>query len=87
MNDAKNKGACGASCSDAVLGAELYRHEKTGGVYEVICNATAEATGELLVVYRNIETGARWARPAAEFNDGRFTRLVLNAKVSGASDD
>lgn len=54
---------------------ELYRHNKTGGVYEAICNAHMEETGDLMVVYRNIETGERWIRPAAQFNDGRFTRL------------
>ena len=32
---------------------ELYRHKKTGGIYSVICNATDEKTGELLIVYRN----------------------------------
>lgn len=58
------------------LGPELYRHDKTGGVYEVICNATTESTGELLVIYRNTATGERWARPATEFNDGRFVRLI-----------
>lgn len=57
--------------------AELYRHDKTGGVYEVICNATHESTGEMMVVYRNQATGERWARPAAEFNDGRFTRIKV----------
>lgn len=55
---------------------EFYRHIKTGGIYEAICNANAEATGELLVVYRNTKTGERWARPAAEFNDGRFERIT-----------
>lgn len=79
MNQNQGKDARGASRLHAMLGAELYRHEKTGGVYEVICNANAEATGELLVIYRNTETGERWARPAEEFNDGRFTRLVPNA--------
>lgn len=44
---------------------EVYRHKKTGGIYAVVCNATGESDGVLLVVYRNIETGDRWARPAS----------------------
>lgn len=55
---------------------EIYRHRKTGGIYGVICNATRENDGELLVVYRNMETGDRWVRPASEFNDGRFERVA-----------
>lgn len=58
------------------MGPELYRHKKTGGIYEVICNAHIEATLELAVVYRNTVTGERWVRPAAEFNDGRFERVT-----------
>ena len=52
----------------------LYRHKKTAGIYEVICDATRETDGELMVVYRNTATGERWVRPATEFNDGRFER-------------
>ncbi len=52
---------------------ELYRHAETGGIYEVICNAYDESTKELMVVYRNVENGVPWVKPAKEFNDGRFT--------------
>ena len=55
---------------------EVYRHKKTGGIYGVVCNATRESDGELLVVYRNVATGERWVRPASEFNDGRFERVA-----------
>ncbi len=55
---------------------EIYRHKKTGGIYGVLCNATRESDGVLLVVYRNLDTGERWARPADEFNDGRFERVA-----------
>lgn len=65
---------------------ELYLHIKTGGVYEVLCNARAEASSVLLVVYRNVETGERWARPAAEFNDGRFVRAG-GLQMDGAQQD
>lgn len=56
---------------------ETYRHIKTGGIYVVMCNATRESDGELMVVYRNVDTGDRWVRPASEFNDGRFERVNL----------
>ncbi|MBF0350920.1 MAG: hypothetical protein HQM11_07790 [SAR324 cluster bacterium] len=60
---------------------ELYRHKKTDGIYEVICNAYIEATfddtHELVVVYRNTVTGERWVRLASEFNDGRFERITI----------
>ena len=55
---------------------ETYRHVKTNGVYEVICNARNEKSLETMVVYRKVDTGERWVRPAAEFNDGRFVRLT-----------
>lgn len=54
---------------------ELYQHVNTGEIYEVICNANNEATGEPLIVYRNVIDGFRWVRPAKEFNDGRFSRI------------
>ena len=60
---------------DMAIHQEIYRHRKTGGIYGVICNATRESDGELLVVYRNVETGDRWVRLASEFNDGRFERI------------
>ena len=62
--------------SQADARQEVYRHRKTGGIYGVVCNATRESDGELLVVYRNVETGERWVRPASEFNDGRFERVA-----------
>lgn len=55
---------------------EVFRHKKSGGIYGVVCNATRESDGVLLVVYRNLETGDRWVRPAEEFNDGRFERVA-----------
>lgn len=56
---------------------EFCRHVKTGGVYEVICNAQDEHDRDrTMVVYRNVETGERWVRPASEFNDGRFVPIA-----------
>lgn len=62
----------------ANVGQEIFRHKKTGGIYAVVCNAASESDGALMVVYRNVDTGERWVRPAAEFNDGRFVQLTWN---------
>lgn len=56
-------------------GIEMYRHKKTGGIYEVICNATRESDGALMVVYRNTETGERWIMDSDEFVGGKFERV------------
>lgn len=50
----------------------IYRHVKTGGLYEFICYAKHESTGEVMAIYKSLETGYKWARPESEFNDGRF---------------
>ena len=57
-----------------------WRHKKRGTTYTVIARASLQDAGGLaregceLVVYRG-EDGAVWARPAAEFLDGRFERI------------
>lgn len=51
---------------------ELYRHRK-GGLYKLVTRARMEATGVEVVVYRSVETGETWVRPAAEF-DERFRK-------------
>ena len=43
-----------------------YRHYK-GGRYEVIARATHSESKEELVVYRSLEDGQVWARPAGMF--------------------
>ena len=50
----------------------LYRHVKTGRLYRYLLQARLEGTGEDMVVYQSINTGAFWVRPASEFFDGRF---------------
>jgi len=60
----------------------LWRHVKTGGIYESLMVALRESDRAPLIVYRNVETGQVWARPATEFNDGRF---VLHARADTAS--
>jgi hypothetical protein len=57
------------------LPGEVWRHVKTGGRYLVICMALEEASETPVVVYRDMEKGATWARPAREFMDGRFEKL------------
>ena len=44
---------------------QRYRHYK-GGVYEVVCEATLEADGTPVMVYRGVD-GATWVRPRAAF--------------------
>lgn len=51
----------------------IYKHVKSGGDYSLLLNARIEATCEHVVVYRGVEQGDIWVRPASEFFDGRFT--------------
>lgn len=50
----------------------VLQHVKSGGFYEVMGPAKLEATGQELTIYRSMKDGAVWARPTAEFADGRF---------------
>lgn len=55
----------------------IYKHVKTGGLYQVIeWNAKQEATLDEVVVYRNLASGLVWVRPYVEFLDGRFKCLT-----------
>jgi hypothetical protein len=47
---------------------ELYRHYK-GGLYEKLHDATHSETQEPVVVYRSVETGRVWVRPAAMWSE------------------
>lgn len=51
---------------------KVFRHVRSGGIYEVLHAASLEATLEPVVVYRSCSDGSVWVRPAAEFSDGRF---------------
>ena len=53
---------------------QIYKHLKTGGLYQKITEAYIEASGETerVVVYKSLENGQTWTRPKAEFEDGRF---------------
>lgn len=50
----------------------LYRHKKTGTLYRILIEATNESDLTALIVYISLVNGKIWARPAAEFFDGRF---------------
>jgi hypothetical protein len=56
-----------------------HRHRGRGSFYTMIGVAEVQTSqpineGEALVVYMG-EDGKRWARPQAEFEDGRFEKL------------
>ena len=46
----------------------VYRHFK-GGVYEAVAVASHSETLEPMVVYRNVESGQYWVRPASMWNE------------------
>jgi hypothetical protein len=61
----------------ALLGTHRARHKKRGSHYRVLGRGRLQTGGALhddaeLVIYRAEEGGALWARPVAEFEDGRF---------------
>jgi hypothetical protein len=53
----------------------IWRHKKSGGLYEIVCGAQFEWNGVHCVVYRNVHSGHVWVRSLAEFHDGRFEEL------------
>lgn len=57
-----------------------HRHRK-GGLYRLLLRARIEATLEPCAVYVSLTDDLAWVRPEAEFEDGRFTRLVLEADL------
>lgn len=70
-----------------------WRHKKRGGLYEIVGEAQIQTSHpledyELVVVYRSLNTpdiddpkspmkGELWARPKAEFYDGRFEAAAI----------
>jgi hypothetical protein len=63
----------------------LFRHKKTGRVYEWLMDATLEDSNEPAVVYRLFDptldhpSDTVWVRSKKEFHDGRFERLDPSA--------
>jgi hypothetical protein len=77
------------ACAPAV--GSVWRHNK-GGVYRVVANALREDDLVPLVVYRGEypqggpfvgKLAVCWARPLAEFNDGRFTMVAPGPAKEG----
>lgn len=46
---------------------KLFRHKKSGGIYQLLHEAWMEATHERVTVYKSTADGAVWVRPSAEF--------------------
>ncbi len=61
----------------------LMRHKKSGDVYRVEMFVTDEANLAPLVVYSDVETGTLWSRPAKEFFDGRYERVIAPKPSKG----
>lgn len=53
----------------------LWRHIKTGGLYEVLMHGTMEADKQDMVIYKAQSDDRVWVRPAIEFYDGRFQQI------------
>ena len=51
------------------------QHLKTGGLYQIICQANIEATLEQVYVYQALSNQSHWVRPASEMLDGRFIAI------------
>jgi hypothetical protein len=66
-------------------GLPTYEHERRGRRYAVLDPAARLQTSRILteldrvVVYRDLESGELWVRPATEFFDGRF-RVIAESK-------
>jgi hypothetical protein len=75
--------------SAPVAGADAgmrYRHIKRGSTYTVVGEARIQSDEPLfdmsdVVIYRCDEHGGLWARPPAEFNDGRFEALPASGEA------
>ncbi len=56
----------------------IYRHFK-GGIYEVVDIALHSETLEEMVVYKNVENGKCWVRPASMWNETvEFEGKIVN---------
>ena len=52
----------------------IFRHKKTGKVYQYLFEAIAEATVERVIVYKCLGDGSIWTRPKTEFEE-RFEQV------------
>ncbi len=53
----------------------VWRHKKTGGLYDILMEATLESDLTEMVVYQAHKDKSIWIRPRAEFFDGRFEKI------------
>ncbi len=58
---------------------ELYRHLKTGVIYELICSAYSESELLKMAIYRG-PAGNKWVRPMKEF-DEKFVKVPAAPKA------
>lgn len=63
-----------------------YKHVKSDQIYHVIATDIIDATnthhGEIMVLYRNPDTGLTFVRNRTEFSDGRF-KLIDTYSLDG----
>lgn len=45
----------------------IYKHYKTGNLYELVAEAKHSETQEELIVYKSLKTGEIWVRPRVMF--------------------
>lgn len=64
----------------------LFRHKKTGGVYRLEMLTTNEADLTTRAVYSDARTGTIWDRPASEFFDGRYERVIADPDAEAEAD-
>ena len=55
----------------------VWRHDKTGGLYQVICEAENEGDLTPIIVYQNLIDKRIWVRPRDQFLDGRFSKVGI----------
>lgn len=63
--------------------APTHQHKK-GGLYRVLGDAIWEPERTPVVIYDDAD-GTVWVRPAAEFDDGRFTPLTVAPPAAKAT--
>jgi hypothetical protein len=56
------------ACTTLPRAGEIYRHFR-GALYAVICLVDHSESGETLVLYQSLDSGHRWARPLAMWNE------------------
>lgn len=68
--------AWGERESASAASQRLFRHIKSGGIYEFVSEGKLEVNQEPVVIYRKADNPDEvWVRPHGEFFDGRFEEL------------